>query len=331
MFMSTLEQSILRTLVFFDLLNHPLTVLEIQRFLHGRRMSVGELMSALDSLVEAGIIKTREGLFFIKERDHIAMERCENELARSNSWKRVSSVMNIFLANPWIKAVAVCNSLAFASQRNESDIDILVVAKEGRVWLARLFSALPLKLLRLRPGETNLSPVCLSFFVDENSLDFTELLIENDIYFAHWLSSLVFIIDRSNIREDIFDANPWVREMLRGGAQPVMLSLEKDGFVVSLIRSVVRLFGNPLFENFSRLMQIWYMPKVIKDGERSNGTAVVLGKNIIKTHLNDRRQELTSRFHERLSRFYNNQSSSQLTSQIESQNYAYVQTPLFES
>lgn len=127
-------------------------------------------------------------------------------------WARARRYVRFLRFVPFLRMVAVCNNLSFSRVNEESDIDLFVIAKSGRLFTVRFFSILILQILGVRlHGNKIRKRFCLSFFVDDSALDLSKIAIHRDIYLAFWIKSLVPILD-DGVSSELLDSNNWARE-----------------------------------------------------------------------------------------------------------------------
>lgn len=99
---------------------------------------------------------------------------------------------------PFIRLVAVINSVALRTVKESSDIDLFVVTRPHRLWMTRTLIVGWLWLWGLKKNKQgHQDKACLGFFCSTRELDFASLqLKENkDIYLLHWGASLMPILD----------------------------------------------------------------------------------------------------------------------------------------
>ncbi|MBU1151844.1 hypothetical protein KJ632_03405 [Patescibacteria group bacterium] len=111
-------------------------------------------------------------------------------------WERVRKYLPVLRFVPGIRMVAVCNNLAFGKVSEHSDIDLFIVAKEGRLFVVRTFVTAILHLLGVRRhGDKVAGRFCLSFFVDDSALDLRGIALENDVYLKIWMMTMKPVVD----------------------------------------------------------------------------------------------------------------------------------------
>ncbi len=294
--MTVTEQGILKTLVFYELFRRSCSFLELLRITAAPPL---ELLNALHTLLRRGTITAHGGRYFLSDIN-LTRDTRGDEIARHHGWKRIQQLLPLFATNPFIRVVAVANSLAFDSMRRGSDIDLFVVTTRRRLYLARALLVIPLKLFRLRPHETQRSPVCVSFIVDDAHTDMTELLLPHDVYFAHWAASLIVAYENgvsdhhSDLRHIVTDAPPAYTQEYTSFTYRSWWSR-----CVSFIIQVVCDYD--ILERFAYTLQRWYLPASLKSIEAAQQrTGTIITPYMFKAHLHDERESLRDRFHARL-------------------------------
>jgi hypothetical protein len=108
--MSDFRNSILATLVYYDVLDFPLTMLEVYKYLINPRrlskdaelgtVSLGRIVLGLDDLAKAGVVGSRNGFYFLPGRDALYDLRIEREKIAAQKWKKFLRIAKWFQAVP---------------------------------------------------------------------------------------------------------------------------------------------------------------------------------------------------------------------------------------
>jgi len=144
-----------------------------------------------------------------KLKNHLWVKSEKNEHEKS-LWKKVEKFLKLFNSLPWIQCICVCNSLAMNATNKDSDIDLFIISKTNRLWTARIMMTLSMILTWQRKNKYNHAwKFCLSFFISEQNLDISEIALENDVYLAYWIQTLVPIINKNETFEKFQKANSY--------------------------------------------------------------------------------------------------------------------------
>lgn len=304
--LSSLEQSILAALVYFDIFEHPLTLVEIHRYLlpvvqsdNQRQCSLNEVRLALEESPQLSkAVRFKNGYFYLRGRDGNLRTRAERYFFSAAKYRRARRVGRLLSYVPFVRLIAVCNSLGFNAARRESDIDLFIVTKPGGVWWARALSLVILKLLRLRPGPGGIKDkICLSFFVDDEHLDLSSLKIGDwDVYLVFWLATLYPLYEAGDWYQRLWQANQWLGQSLTQ-ARPVLTHAERHFVHGPVARQMIEWLLAP----FTGLVGRWQwrlFPHVIK-GLVNRDSRVRVEPGVLKFHTNDRRLDYGEEFRKR--------------------------------
>lgn len=99
----------------------------------------------------------------------------------------------LYRSIPFVEQIYLCNSITFNALHEESDIDILIIAKPGMIRLARfrswiLFSCIGIK----RFGCSKAMKFCLSYYIDRKDCNLYRTALQPyDIYLCYRIAHLV--------------------------------------------------------------------------------------------------------------------------------------------
>jgi hypothetical protein len=204
----SLPDAIYRTIAFFDVLDFCLTLDEISDRLLGFEATTADISAALGSDKR---VECTRGFYHLTGRIELVNRRGQLLENHKSLVARALHLQRLFEFIPFLEGVYLCNTLAMTQSNPGSDIDVLVVVKKGRVFSARLFLVFVTHILRLRRHGRRISGrLCLSFFIDDEHLDFSPLLLQPyDPYFAYWVKLLTPLYLRRDI--SFPSLNSWMR------------------------------------------------------------------------------------------------------------------------
>lgn len=207
-----IENSVVKTLAYFDIFDYPLTKEELFRFLYTDYADFNRLhreqiwtdytdfIDQLEKLQQLQHFQHKDGFYFLIGREEIVG-------VRQNKIKLIERKMKIAYKGikklrwiPFLRAVFVCNTVASGSADENSDIDLFIITNTKRLWLVRFFATITLKLFGLRTsGKRTKDKICLSFYVAEDSLNLESItIVQSDIYMMYWISQLMPMYDPEN-------------------------------------------------------------------------------------------------------------------------------------
>lgn len=225
--MTKVEKAILRTLAFFDIFQRPLFLDEIWHFLYQVKASRLQVLIGLKNLQKKKLIIKKEKYFFLSgSQKNLADFKRKQQICRER-WQKVNWVTKILQYVPFVKNISVINSLSFGVSDENSDIDILIIAKKDHLWTARALIILVLEILGQNKNRWyQANKFCLGFAFDESKLALDHLRLKGDIYFTFWLAHLESCFDQKIYQKFIL-ANPWIFENLPNW-RPVKIKGLKD-------------------------------------------------------------------------------------------------------
>jgi len=279
------KNNLIKTLAFFDIFDQPLTKDEIFKYLwQEKQINLNDVQNIND-------------FYFLSNHQEIVKKRQNRQSDLEKKLKIAKRAVKKMRWVPFLEAVFLCNNLAFGVSNDDSDIDVLVVVRDGRIWTARFFTTLFLQVFGLRRhGKKIKNRICLSFYLSDKYLNLRNLRIESpDVYLIYWLASLKPIYDIVGITEKIQRANKWILEYLPNAFNGPDDSSEKDkngGLAIFFKNVLERMWGGrygDLIETQMREMQKTKMKMNLYSKQNKNNSEVVINDRMLKFHENDRR------------------------------------------
>src|SRR3989344_1737618 len=169
--MDEAEKAVLKTIVYYDCLDYPLTLEELNTFLFsGVNL---DITFGLGALKDKDLIEEVDGFYFLKGREALFKVREERNRLAKGKWKKTFKAVRRLRIIPYLRLIFASGSLAMSNTSLKSDLDVLIVVKHGRIWLARILIILLLSLLGVRRTRyQKIAPdkICLNHFITDESL-----------------------------------------------------------------------------------------------------------------------------------------------------------------
>ncbi len=305
-----LHAAILRTIAYFDVFDFPLKFDEIWRWLYREggatwTAEAGQVRQAVDHLVTIGKLQSTEDWLTLPGRGELVNIRRQRIADNEKKWKKIAGAARFLEVVPYVKMVAVVNTLAINNARPESDIDVLVVTEPGRIWIARLMVTGLIDMLGIRRHGTHITNrVCLSFYVTSDAMDLSRFANgADDHHFAFWTTQAVPVLDLDTYKKFVEANRAWTSRL------PNAWSWIWDNRLISknrLLRGIKnfygRLFGTAAgqyLEAWARDFQMQRMEKNVDSKAKEGTTDVVISEEALKFHEADRRNEYNAAYAER--------------------------------
>lgn len=301
--MQDLEKAVLSAVSYYDIFEYPLTSWEIFKWGYGK-IGMGSEKSKLSDfhgILECSdllkkVLQHKNGFYFLKGREDTVEIRRQRYLLAQKRWKKLQKVVTFLQVVPFVKMIAGCNNLLINNIKPESDIDVFIVVKSGRMWITRfLVTSLVSLLGQWRHKDRISGKVCLSFFVTDNNLSLEKISKKPyDIYLNNWILLAAPLLDREIYAKFMLE-NVWTKDSVPNALPYLPVGYErkiKKIFFLDWIRIICEKMlsgkiGN-IFEKIFKKIQIGKM--------RGKGLDVIISDKMLKFHEVDRRDQFREEF-----------------------------------
>jgi hypothetical protein len=290
-----LERAIVRTLIWFSLTDHPVSAHEIYKWMlePEHKYEMGQVVRALDvSEYLNQKIQRDQGMYALKGQlpiSKMVRGRRRRFIDAERKFKTLRRWSLFFRLLPGVRAVAAGNTLAWWGTNSESDIDLFIVTEPGTIWSGRFWSVLPFALLGRRPHTGKSDPFCLSFFATTDALQMEGLCLERDRYMAYWIKSLVPVMDKDGCLDKLQQENRWVETFLPNAS---VRQMHHRHVPINLPSPILQ---PKVLEPIFRSIQRRRLPLELRDMANTD-TRVVVTDDVLKFHVNDRREHFRDQF-----------------------------------
>ena len=203
--MNTISQDILKTLVYFDYFDYPLSGEDICSFA-GKRYLQPQVNETLERLVADKIIFKLEEFYSLQNRLVLAEKRKRGWVMAERQLAIATRIARLLIRFPYVETVAVSGSLSKHFADDQSDIDFFIITKADRLWIARTLMHLFKKCMYIC-GKQHW--FCMNYYVDEFGLE----IPEKNIFTAMEIVTLL-PMEGDNCYQRFMDANKWVLDFL---------------------------------------------------------------------------------------------------------------------
>jgi hypothetical protein len=223
--MKSLERPIVATLAYYGAFQWPLTLTELhERLVPGTRLdehrasrpNLHELAEVTETLVAAGTIRTALGMYGPADmNEEVFTGRVAREKEQAQKWRRVRRYAWWLQGVPYVRALLGSGSLALGNTGPDSDWDVFVIARRGRLYTARAFLlATAFLMRRLRTKRDSVAPdkFCFNHYVTTDGL----AIRHRSLFTAHAICWLVPLHDPYGYLGRLRQANTWIHDFVPG-------------------------------------------------------------------------------------------------------------------
>ena len=235
--MTSQEKSIIAPLVYYDLLDRPLTALEIYKYQSRNdekqepsTFSFAQLRKTLkNSPVLKNKLTGKNGLYFLKDRETTTKIRSFRLKITQLKWKKLKILSRFLALAPFLKLAAVTGSLTAYNAKDTSDFDLLIILKKNRLWLGRiLLTGLVGIMRKRRHGHLTQDRICLNCYLTAEKLEITTQAKPRDLHSAQEYGRLTPILEiKKGIYINFIQANVWLANFLKNYPWPNNINAKK--------------------------------------------------------------------------------------------------------
>ena len=300
-----LVEAMMKAIVFFDLFDFPLTAEEVLKYLYKYRdpVHIKEVEATLNYLAETrGLLAAVKGYYVLAGREAIVETRKSRKFIAEKFWTRTKLYGTYMKKVPFVEMIAVCNNLAYDNPSEQSDIDLFIVVKPGRMWLARFIITIILHFYGVRRyGDKVAGRFCLSFFVTDEKLKMAQFELKpEDPYLAYWTKNLRPIYGESVYQKFREQNEAWLEGYgLRFDESYKRHMYHEQGGGGK--RFWQWLLGGAIGDLFENLLKHTLKKRTLRRmSELGPEASVIVSDDILKFHNHDKRQEFLKDWQKRM-------------------------------
>ncbi|MCJ7740942.1 hypothetical protein MUP32_06570 [Candidatus Microgenomates bacterium] len=274
-----LEKAIIKTLVYADLFDYPLTKEEIWERLI--KIQNPKLKCQIKFKIQnIKFTKRKEKYYYLVGREEIIQLRKDREHYCEEKIEIARRVTKLLKLIPSVKFIGLTGAVAVGNADEDDDIDLLIITSANLLWTTRFLVTLSVDLMRLRrrPGDKKVkNKICLNMFIDENHLAIGK--DERDLFTAYEIVQMKPLFEKENTYLKFIQNNFWVKRFLPN-------AIEKNPCLAG--RQANDKIPLRIIESLLKKLQLKYMQK--------RRTTEKIKTGVIRFHPRDIRKEIMKQF-----------------------------------
>ena len=289
--------AILKTLIYSDIFDFPLTKEDLWRFLvvarSVDRTSFEKALNEFPPVKWEHKWEHRKGFYFLSGREKIVSKRIKRKKESQKKLNLAGKVIQKLSLVPTVLFVGISGGLALENSDEKDDIDLFVITSKNSLWITRLILVLLLILMgqyrgRGNPplgGESN--KICLNMLIDEKGLMLERS--RQNLYTAHEIVQLKPIFDRNSTYNKFLSANKWVTKFLPNGI--VIKKLSNEVIKNKKLNYPI----TDLLNYLAKAIQLWYM--------KEHRTRETVGDHFLAFHPFEYKDHVLKEYNKRLKQY----------------------------
>ncbi|MBC8170877.1 MAG: hypothetical protein H7X77_04375 [Anaerolineae bacterium] len=294
--MQRLEAAIMRTILYGDVFNFAMTLPEIHHYLIADApVTLAEVEQVLASspYLQTSLCYA-DGYYAC--RGELIAQRVQRQVLMEQVWS-TALIWGRWLARlPFVRMVALTGALAAQNPAHaDDDFDYLLVTQPGRVWLARAFAIVLVRLGKLR-GVV----ICPNYVIAADTLTQTR----QDMFMAHEVTQMIPLYGQA-MYQVMRAANPWTDAYLPNALTVyyAQTEVQPGSFWQTIKTGLETLLSGGLGD---KLEQWEYRRKLHRFAAnlKTPHSSAQLDSSHVKGHFNDHGHPVLRRYQEHLRRYH---------------------------
>ncbi|MBK7036722.1 MAG: nucleotidyltransferase domain-containing protein [Bacteroidetes bacterium] len=197
------KSSVLRSLIYYDIFNYPLTANELIKFSSVKLHDIQSINNALHDLKQHLLI-FKFGEYYSLKNDPSQIERRKNgNSAATDILPKALKRSKFIYKFPFVRSVNISGSLSKNYFDESTDFDFFIIAEKNRIWLCRLLLTLYKKIFLFNSRKY----FCINYYIDT-----TDLLIPDKNLFS--ATEIITLKNQTGevVYKNFMETNTWVHE-----------------------------------------------------------------------------------------------------------------------
>lgn len=251
----SIEESVIRTLAYFDIFDYPLNFSEIKKYCETAIKITDDTLR--DIIYSIPIIQESHSFFYFLGRSEIVEKRIERGDISIQKFGKARIIAKILSKIPTVEFIGVSGSLSMNNSSPNDDIDLFFITSKNAMWTTRFLVNLTLMMLgqkRNKHKKSAKDKICPNMFVERGKLALPKK--RNNLYLAHEVVQLKVLFDKNNAHSAFLSENKWVHKFLPNIKFPLLKKKRKA-------KSGVFNFLLSAIEALLFLSQKFYMKRIV--------------------------------------------------------------------
>ena len=292
------KQAILRTLIYADIFDYPLTIEELWKHLISPKAIDKKLFTEI--LKNSKFLKKKGDFYFLPGRDSLFKKRTNRQKESKRKMRIARQITRIIRKIPTIEMIGITGALAMNNSDRDDDIDLFVICSKKTLWITRFLVLLVLECLglrRKRHQQKVSDTICVNMIITKDALYMPQ--IKKDLYTAHEIIQMRPVFEKKYTYQEFIKRNKWIKRYMFNSLDSKILRYKpalsarreiKKPLLNYCIVSLLKLFEFP-----ARFVQLF----IIKQHQ----TIEIVSDVVVAFHPFDYRTKILSEYKKRFKQY----------------------------
>ncbi len=287
--------AVLRTIVYYDIFNYPLTEKDILNDCGISKEIVSPCRDALKFLVDEKIV-FRLGEYYSLNNNYKDVERRIKGNEEAKKWIKKSQRFSHFISwFPFVRGISLSGSLSKGFVDEDPDIDYFIITKPNRLWVARSLLIAFKKIFLLNSYKY----FCLNYFIGQDNLE----IEEKNLFTATEIVTMIPVFG-NHVKRSFFESNDWIKSFY-----PNFEVDEMEDVPFNKSYTLKRLLEFLMKGKMGDRLDAWFMKKTVRHWANKYGDSFSeeeflitfkSGKNVSKHHPQNFQKKVLEKFNQKL-------------------------------
>lgn len=261
------------TLYYFAFFKYAPTVLELWTF-YPQKIDFNEFASAVKNLADRDKLIIKKEKVVLPENKLLLQLTAKKALFSREKIAKRKLILQALGLLPQVKFIGISGSVAVNNAQEKDDIDIFVITKKKRLWLARFLLIVITSVLGIRrepKAKSYKNKLCFNLFFSEENLQIDKH--KQTEYVAHEILQLKPVINKNKTYERFLLCNDWIfkffpnaKERLKLSSQSGVVEDKKQSWLGNLLEALLKKVQLQLINRHKTKevitdTQLWFFPE----------------------------------------------------------------------
>jgi hypothetical protein len=239
-----LEESVIKTLLYYDIFQYPLKGAEVFRFLRINSVTEKDVIQSLDALAEQGQVSKFGEFYSLQPTESTVMRRVKGNQEAQRCFPLAQRKARFISHFPFVRSVLASGSFSKEYMDENSDLDFFIVTAPCRLWISRTLLVL-YKRLFLNNSHKHF---CVNYFVDSDHLE----IEEKNLFTATELATVIPLYGAEFYQQLIAKNRSWLMEYFPNFKPRPSLDvpLHQNSLFKGIIESIFNLMAGKFLNSF---------------------------------------------------------------------------------